>query len=160
MGPLLPQLPYSLGQQVTGVCKASCRLLFLKPPGSTPMSAYCCAHGFPRHMVGSPRKSRHCHFPHLLRFFLPPALWPHCPACGILVLQPGIEHAPLALEAPRLTRWTTSEVLISSFQCSLLVVSHALLTCPPLTHHLALVSHPQRAAGRLEVRRCPSVLRS
>ena len=78
MGPLLPQLPYSLGQQVTGVCKGSCRLLFLKPPGSTPMSAYCCAHGFPRHMVGSPRKSRHCHFPSLFRFFLPP-----CPLAAL-----------------------------------------------------------------------------
>ena len=78
MGPLLPQLPYSLAQQVTRVCKGSCHLLFLKPPGSNPMSAYCCAHGFPRRMVDSPRKSRRCHFPHLFHFFLPP-----CPLAAL-----------------------------------------------------------------------------
>ena len=30
--------------------------------------------------------------------------------CGILVPQPGIEPAPLALEAPSLNHWTTREV--------------------------------------------------
>ena len=32
------------------------------------------------------------------------------PACGILVSRPGIEPAPLALEAQSLNYWATSEV--------------------------------------------------
>ena len=63
---------------MTRVCKGSCRLLFLKPLESTPISAYCCAHGFPRLMVGSPRKFRHCHFPHLFHFLFSP-----CPLASL-----------------------------------------------------------------------------
>ena len=41
-------------------------------------------------------------------FFL--IFWPHCAACGILVLRPGLEPAPPAEEAQSLNHWTTREV--------------------------------------------------
>ena len=36
-----------------------------------------------------------------------------CTACGILVLQAGIEPVPPALEAQSLNHWTTREVQLS-----------------------------------------------
>ena len=41
--------------------------------------------------------------------------WPRQAACGILVPQPGIEHAPLAVEAWSPNRWTAREVLLNPF---------------------------------------------
>ena len=36
--------------------------------------------------------------------------WPCCTTCGILVPRPGLEPAPLILEAQNLNHWTTREV--------------------------------------------------
>lgn len=39
------------------------------------------------------------------------SFWPHCKACGILVLQSGIEPMPSAVAAQRLNHWTARKVL-------------------------------------------------
>ena len=41
--------------------------------------------------------------------------WPHCEACGIFVLQPGIKPMPPAVEAPSPHCWTTREVPLITF---------------------------------------------
>jgi len=38
--------------------------------------------------------------------------WPHHVACGLLVPQPGIEPASLALEAWSFNHWIAREVLL------------------------------------------------
>ena len=43
-------------------------------------------------------------------FFFLKIFWPHCEACGILVLQPKIEPAAPALELQSLSHWTTMGV--------------------------------------------------
>ena len=45
----------------------------------------------------------------LKMFFGRRFLWPRCMARGILVPQPGIEPAPLAVEVWSLNHWTTRE---------------------------------------------------
>ena len=65
---------------------------------------------------------------HLLSFFscfFSPLFWPHCKACGILVLQPGIEPTPLAVEAQSLNLCTDREDPVLSLFKSLPLVAES-----------------------------------
>ena len=55
-----------------------------------------------------------------LTFYL--HIWPCHVACGILVLQPGIEPKPLAVEAQSLNHWTSKDFPRSYFLLVVLLV--------------------------------------
>ena len=84
--------------------------------------------------------------------------WPHCVACGILVLQPGMEPVPSAVDAGSLN-WTTRDVPI--IDSSLAYLLHLLLeaeswACP----HVVLLSptgwhHPWHRGGKDNIPWCP-----
>ena len=46
---------------------------------------------------------------YLYNFIYFSVFWPHCAACGILVLRPGIEPMPPAVEAWSSNHWTARE---------------------------------------------------
>ena len=84
-----------------------------------------CGHSCPykdtRHWIQGPPYSSmtpsdllHLQRPCFLFFFF--FFGPHYEACGILVLQPGMEPAPPAVEARSPNHWTTREVPRPCFQ--------------------------------------------
>ena len=76
-----------------------------------------------RSLEPGPGSNTGCFFVCLFSF------WPHCKACGILVLQSGIEPTPSAVAAQHLNHWTTRKVLEVAYITSAL--------CQPLYQHLS-----------------------
>ena len=58
------------------------------------------------------------HFIYYFYLFIYFNFWPCCVACGILVPQPGIEPAPLAVKAESPNHWATRESPLLPFLSS------------------------------------------